>query len=125
MSMEQRAGEMVVRLSELRDEYNTHWKHCQSDLREYVTTTHYPIADRFEVWTEWCDKDSINEADVPLFGKMVTEVQPIFYKKHQEYDWRFFLKCFDVVMRERYTVTVDDVKELLIKYNFGSFTMDW
>ncbi len=133
MSLEQQAGEMIVRLSELRSEYTSHWNHCQSVLREYVISQ-YPLDDRFEVWAEWCDKenhDFISEAGIPFLRKMVTD-EPVCYERYQDYDWLFFLECFNdetnseaVEMREKYGVTVDDVKELLIKHNFGSFTMDW
>ena len=135
MSMEQQAGELVVRLSDLRAEYESHCRDAQEILREYVVTTHYPIADRFDMWAEWCKKKyygwKIDETDAPFFGKIVDDPEfcEIFYR-HEEYDWLYFLEMFDDTnegadMREQYGVTVDDVKELLIKYNFGSFRMDW
>ncbi len=132
MSMEQNAGELVVSLSDLKAEYESHYLNAQKVLREYVVTTHYPIADRFEVWAEWCKKKEhgfIHEADVPLLGRMREDEEPNYYERYQDYDWLFFLECFNdeyegADMREKYGVTVDDVKELLIEQNFGSFTMD-
>ena len=133
--MEQRAGELVVRLSDLKAEFESHYRDAQEVLREYVVTTHYPVIDRFEVWAEWCKKKEhgwkINEADVPFFGKIVNDDENDFeFYRHEEYDWLYFLEMFDDTnegadMRERYEVTSDDVKELLIKHNFGSFRMDW
>jgi len=124
-----------VRLSDLMLEFHETKEQAQEILREYVVTTHYPIADRFEVWAEWCEKEDhrwkINEADVPFFGKIVNddEVDYEFFR-HEVYNWLFFLEMFDDTnegagMREWYEVTSDDVKELLIKHNFGSFRMDW
>lgn len=135
MSMEQDVGNLIVSLSDLRTEYESHYIGAQKILREYVVTTHYPIADRFEVWAEWCMKEEhswvIHEADVPFFGKIVNdpELCENFFR-YEEYDWLFFLEMFNDTnegadMRERYGVTSDDVRELLIKHNFGSFKMDW
>ena len=135
MSMEQRVGELVVRLSDLKREFDSHHICAQEILREYVVTTHYPVADRFEVWAEWCKKKEhgwiINEVDVPFFGKIVRDDENDYeFSQYEVYDWLFFLEIFDDTnegadMRERYGVTSDDVRELLIKHNFGSFRMDW
>ena len=135
MSLEQQAGEIVVRLSDLKREFDTHHICAQECLREYVVTTHYPVDYRFEVWSEWCKKEhhryKIHEADVPFFGKIVNDDENDFeFYRHEVYDWRCFLEMFDDTnegpdMRERYEVTSDDVRELLIKHNFGSFRMDW
>lgn len=121
-------GELVVRLSALRAEYESQCQDAQETLREYVTS-HHPIVDRFEVWSEWCKKKDygcvIDENDVPLFGKIVRDDIESF-DRYENYDWLYFLELFNETnMRERYIVTSDDVRELLIKHNFGSFTMDW
>jgi hypothetical protein len=98
MNVEMEIGDLVCRLSDLRAEYQGLYGHSQQQLRDYVTARQYPIAERFEVWSEWCEKvyhsctdDNTDEA---------------------------------VEMREKYSVTVDDVKETLIQTNFGSFRMD-
>ncbi len=135
MSMEQQAGELVVRLSDLKTEFESQYQDAQEILREYVITTHYPIADRFEVWSQWCNKENydwiIHEAEIPFFGKIVDDPEfcENFYR-YEEYDWLYFLDLFNdtnegVDMRERYEVTSDDVKELLIKHNFGGYRYDW
>lgn len=125
-------GELVVRLSALRAEYESQCQDAQETLREYVTSP-YPIADRFEVWSEWCKKKDygcvIDENDVPLFGKIVDADHWGEFCQYENYDWLYFLDMFDVDegadIRKQYSVTSDDVRELLIKHNFGSFTMDW
>ncbi len=134
MSMEQIAN-LVTRLGDRRNEYYGVLARAQNDLRRYVVNRQYPLDDRFEVWADWCEKDEhgsiIYEVDMPLFGKIVEdpEFSPNFYR-HKVYDWLYFLELFDDTnegadTRKRYSVTSDDVRELLIKHNFGSFTMDW
>lgn len=107
---------------------------AQEPLRAFVTDKEFPLEHRFEAWAEWCDKTHhghINEADVPLIGKMVDDGEPFHYVNNEEHDWLFFLEIFsadDNEAREickRYSVTIEDVKELLIEQNFGSFRMDW
>jgi hypothetical protein len=127
-------GELVCRLSDLRAEYQGLYGQSQQYLRDYVTARQFPVDDRFEVWAGWCEKEyhscTINEADVPLFGKMVDDEEPIRYERYEEVDWLTFLECFDdntneaIEMREKYSVTVDEVKETLIQTNFGSFKVD-
>ncbi len=132
MSMEQIAN-LVTRLGDLRNEYYGVLARAQNDLRRYVVNRQYPLDDRFEVWADWCEKenhDHINEADMPFFGKIVEDPEfcENFYR-YEVYDWLYFLELFDDTnegadTRERYSVTSDDVRELLIKHNFGSFIMD-
>ena len=121
----------VVRLSDLKLELAEQLEQYQGLLREYVVSKQYPLDDRFETWADWCDKTHhgcvINEADVPLLGKLVEDGNPTDYDRYVEYDWLHFLECFQEDyddLCEQYGVTVDDVKELLIKHNFGSFRMD-
>jgi hypothetical protein len=124
-----------VSLSDLKAEYEAHYMRAQQILREYVVSKQYPIDDRFEVWSEWCMKEKypwvIDESDVPFFGKIVRDDEnDVEFYHREEYDWLFFLELFDGTnegadMRERYTVTYDDVKELLIKHNFGDYRHDW
>ena len=130
---------VVVRLSDLKLELAQTLEQSQEQLRDYVTNTNFPIEDRFEVWAEWCTKRVhgcvIHEADVPLLGRMREDDEPVYYERYQDYDWEHFLEAFigfdgiedneAVEMREKYGVTVDDVRELLIRENFGSFRMDW
>jgi hypothetical protein len=130
MSIEEQIGNIVVRLSDLKLELADQLEQSQEELREYVTNTNFPIADRFEVWTEWCNKKrhrfTIHEVDVPLFGKMVENHEPYDYCQSQEYDWLYFQEAFeDPDLREQYGVTPEDVMERLIETNFGSFIMDW
>ena len=127
-----------MRLSDLKLELAQTLEQSQEQRRGYVTKKNFPVDDRFEVWSEWCkkrDHDIICEVDVPLLGKMVEDEEPNYYERYQDYDWLFFLEAFvgcdmiddneAVAMREKYGVTVDDVRELLIRENFGSFRMDW
>ena len=136
MGTEEQIGNIVVRLSEMRYDYQTLLVDSQADLRGYVTNKSFPLEDRFEVWAEWCEKEhhdcQINEVDVPLFGAVVTEdIESIEFGCHPDrgctYDWNHFLEGFeeDPDCRERFKVTVDDVKEMLIKTNFGGYTYDW
>ena len=107
---------------------------AQEPLRAFVIDKEFPLEHRFEAWAEWCDKTHhgwvIHEDDVPLFGKMVDDGEPFGYERYEERDWLFFLEIFtDGIESEhymkKYGVTVDDVKELLIEQNFGSFRMNW
>ncbi len=129
MSVEEQIGNLVERLSGLKSEYFGMLAQLQPDLRQYVVSRQYPLEDRFEVWAEWCEKehhDLINDAEVPLFGKMVGEDEPYEYDKHGKFDWVWFLDAFeDSDLREKYGVTKEDVMERLIATNFGSFIMDW
>ena len=122
---------ILVPLSDLHHEYHSLLEDSQDELRGYVTNTNFSIDDRFDVWVNWCDKDHrnhlINEDDVPLFGKIVEDLYSYFYH-HEEYDWLYFLELFDgnteraALMRDKFCVTVDDVKEMLIKTNFKGYT---
>ena len=134
MSVEEQINSVVVRLSDLKLELASQLEKSQEQLRDYVTDTNFPVDDRFEVWAEWCQKKEhgcvIHEADVSLLGKMVDDEEPNYYERYMDYDWLHFLECFTVdyesyKMQEKYSVTVDDVRELLIEQNFGSFRMDW
>jgi hypothetical protein len=134
MNTEMNIADLVCRLSDLKLELTETQLQAQEPLRDYVTNTSFPIDDRFEVWSEWCDKRDhgcvIHEADVPLIGKMVDDCEPNDYERYADYSWEHFLAAFTDKydgdkMRERYGVTVDDVKELLIRENFGSYTHDW
>jgi len=135
MNSEEQIQQTVVRLSDLKLELAEQLEQAQSLLREYVVSKQYPIGDRFEVWSEWCKKKEIgwiiHETTMPLLGKLVDDNEPQYYDRYQDYDWRFFLEVFTTddneaaELRERYGVTVDDVKELLIEQNFGSYTHDW
>ncbi len=132
--MEETVSILVTRLSDLKHELSEQMEQAQDIFRDYVVSKQYPIDDRFEVWVEWCEKENhswvINEVDVPFIGKIVwdDEVNFEFYL-HEKYDWLYFLELFDDIqgaeMRERYKVTLDDVKELLIETNFGSYIHDW
>jgi hypothetical protein len=139
MHVEEQIACVVVRLSDLKLELAETLEQSQEQLRDYVTNTNFPVDDRFEVWSEWCKKRdhgcAIYEADVPLLGKMRENDEPGCYERYEDYDWEHFLEAFAgcdmiddneaVAMREKYSVTVDDVRELLIRENFGSFRMDW
>ena len=139
MHIEEQIASVVVRLSDLKLELADTLEKAQEQLRDYVINTQFPIDDRFEVWAEWCQKREhgsvIHDRDVPLLGKMRENDEPICYDRFLDYDWEHFLEAFigmdgiddneAVEMREKYSVTVDDVKELLIRENFGSFRMDW
>jgi hypothetical protein len=118
------------RLSDLKLELAGEIEDAQTCFRIFVTDKQHPLEDRFEVWTQWCEKKDhrcvINASDVPLIGQMVQDREPGDYFRHEVFDWSYFLEALEEPeMREKYSVTTDDVKELLIKHNFGSFRMDW
>lgn len=125
----------VTRLHALRYEYLSELAFSQDVLRAYVLNKDYPLDDRFEIWEEWCEKEYhdgvINNADVPLIGAVVTEAiesDEFGYTpdRYCDYDWNYFLDLFeDPDYRERFKVTVGDVKEMLIKTNFKGYTHDW
>ncbi len=132
---EKQIQETVIRLADLRLELSSRLEAAQNMLREYVTFKEYSIQDRFDVWSEWCKKknfDCGNLEEFPLFRKMVDDEEPYKLFRYEEFDWLFFLEIFSdpydsqaAEQRERYGVTSDDVKELIIKHNFGTFRMDW
>jgi len=133
--MEMNIGDLVCRLSDLKLELAQAVEHAQEPLRDYVVSTQYPIEDRFEVWAEWCEKKhhdfKITRADVPVFGQMVEENEPVDYFRHEVFDWKFFLEVLTddsdeaALLRQKYNVTKTDVMGRLIATNFGSFRMDW
>jgi len=127
--------ETVIRLSSLKSELTSRVDAFQETLRGYVTSRQFLIHDRFEVWTEWGQKknyDRSNIEEFPLIHRMVEDEEPYEFYRYEEFDWLFFLEVFSdpgdaqaAEQRERYCVTSDDVKELLIKHNLGTFRMDW
>ena len=104
---------------------------AQSSLRDYVLNKDFPLEDRFEVWAEFCDKTHhscvIHASDVELIGEMVEDCEPIDYDRGVVYTWDHFYDALeeDGDRREKYAVTMEEVQELLIETNFGSFTNDW
>ena len=130
---EKQIQETVIRLADLKLELSSRLEAAHNMLRKYVTSKEYSIQDRFEVWTEWCEKkdyDCMN-LKIPLFQKMVSVGKPFAFHRHEKFDWLFFLEVFSdddsiaAKYREQFGVTSDDVKELIIKHNFGTFRMDW
>lgn len=125
----------VIRLADLKLELTSRLEAAQSMLFKYVSSEEYPIGERFEVWTEWCEKknyDRGNLTDIPLFQRMVSLDVPYEFYRYEKFDWLFFLEQFSedgqpeaAKHREQFGVTSDDVRELIIKHNFGSFMMDW
>jgi hypothetical protein len=123
---------LVTRLFAMKHEYWAEYAAAQDRLRAYVTNKDYPLDDRFEVWADWCEKEHhdwlIHEADVPLFGAVVeNDDTPSYPDRYVVYSWEDFLEMFqdDVELCEAYKVSIDDVKEMLIKTNFKGYTHDW
>jgi len=112
-------------------------KSVQEDLRAYVTDKSHSLANRWEVWSKWCDKKEesyvIHASDYPIVGAMVDNFWPCDYDKYAEYDWESFLDWVEDSEHEEeesfeidgQPVTVRILKESLIQTNFGSFCMDW
>lgn len=132
--MEEQIQQTIVRLADLKHELTIQLDWAQELFQEYVVSKQYPLSERFKVWVEWCQKRhyscKIDEKDVPLLGRMVQDNEPYEYERHEEHDWLFFLECFEddcegKELLNKYNVTLDDVKELLIETNFGSYRHDW
>lgn len=126
---------MCSNLDSLKKAFAAAKQTAQAPLQVFVTNKEYPLDDRFEVWSEWCIKKYhpwiIHEADVPFFGKLVDDEVIFDPDRGTEFDWLYFLELFSEdtnearELCEQYSVTPDEVKELLIEINFGSFRMDW
>jgi hypothetical protein len=125
----------IIRMADLKQELASRLEAAQTMLFGYVNCRVYPIKERFEVWAEWCEKrhyDRGNLTDIPFFQRMVSLDVPYEFYRYEKFDWLFFLEQFSedgqpkaAKYREQFGVTSDDVRELIIKHNFGSFTMDW
>lgn len=125
---------------------------AQAELREFVTGD-APISERYEIWRKYCTKEThgwvIHEADVPVIGKYVDE-KPDYFDRYAEYDYDYFFDCLrdklpyeldddgmdadaeeqeldedQQWLADQGISSEDDIKELLIEENFGSFTYDW
>jgi hypothetical protein len=114
-------------ITHLQDNEKYH-KYVQPALREYVTDTSLPLAERFEVWKQFCDKKKapwvIHKGEYGKIGEWVDACLPYDYERYQVYDWVFFLN-FVHDEPEDAAMTEDQFKEMLIDTNFGSFRMDW
>lgn len=122
---------LIEGLRSLKVTFQNNLTAAQGTLRDYVLDRDVTLEYRFMVWAEFCDKRHhdcvINETKVPLFGKMVLDGEPYEYDKYVDYGWDHFYDALeeDEDQRDRYGVTMEEVQELLIKTNFGSFTYDW
>lgn len=123
----------VENLRKLKAALESGLEEAQDRFREYVTNKSFDLKNRFAVWSEFCGKKKfghINEADAPLFGKMVDDWEPFPFERYETHDWEFFLDCFmdDTneahELCEKYNVTLEDVMEMLIETNFGSTTWE-
>lgn len=125
---------MENKLDNLKMEYDRTEADLQTFFRKFVTDKQFPLADRFKTWARHCTKEHpkvpIRDGDFGIIGQMVAEEDDC-YQREVTYSWDHFLTL--VADRNEhpdeydgdFPVTVNDLKEVLIAENFGSFTEDW
>jgi len=103
-------------------------KKVQPTLRRYVIDKSYPLDARFQVWKDYCDKEErssiLARGDFGQFGDWVRDGYPDTYERGRVYTWKDFLE-FAEDDYDGFTLPVDELMEMLIETNFGSFVMDW
>lgn len=118
----------------------------QKALRQYVLDKTLSLEERFDIWKDCCIKiDSpwvIHKDKFGFIGAMVDSQFPCEYDKYREYTWEYFFECVKDAIEDAEEndddygrkalikaigkdITLDELKECLIKTNFGSFVMDW
>lgn len=116
-----------------------HEKDVQEELRAFVTNKNNPLDERFRVWSEHCDKKEerwiIHKGQYGVIGQMVDTNWPMEYDKYRVYtfdDFIEYVEDYHEDEEDEYNKpdgfkipSNDELKEMLIKTNFGSFTMDW
>ena len=123
------------RLDTLRIEHDRVKADLQMIFRKFVTDKQFPIADRFRTWSKHCIKEhssvAVRDGDFGLIGELATEEEG-FFRRGVIYTWEYFLDIVTDHNEYPYEydgnyqdVTVDDIKEVLIDVNFGSFTEEF
>lgn len=116
-----------------------HEKDIQEELRIFVTNKNNPLDERFRVWSEHCDKKEeqwvIHKGQYGVIGHMVDTCWPIEYDKDRIYTFDDFIGYVEDYYEDgedEYNKpdgfkipSVDELKEMIIETNFGSFVMDW
>jgi len=104
---------------------NAHFHaNAQPVLRQYVTDKSFPLAERFQVWVAHCDKEQrdcvLARGDFGIIGDLVRD-NADDYERYRTYTWEDFLEYAD----DSEYMPVEQMMEVLIETNFGSFVMDW
>lgn len=107
-------------------------KNIQGTLRDYVTDKTYPLEDRFEVWSKYCEKDHktwiVSEDQFGYVGKHVNKYkrENVFYQRYKKYTYLDYLDMYcDEEDNGSGVKSFEDLQENLIETNFGYFILDW